>query len=796
LTLNSARSNRGIGLVFAFTLFTTSFWISGCTGMASSSTANANPSPQPAATSQLKVSPGAVSVSTVVGTPGAQTVSATNTGTTVVSISQAKLTGTGFTTSGLTLPATVAAGATKTLSVAFTASTPGTVTGNLSLMTTASSAPIVVQLSATATSASSPAPTPAPTSTSVTSVTVSPSSTTTATGGTIPFTATVQGTTSTSVTWAASTGTITSAGVYTAPATTGTATITATSVADSTKSATATVTIGAQTVTAVTVSPTTASTATNGTLQFHDTITGSATNQSVTWTATRGAITSAGAYTAPTSAGSDTVTVTTVAETTKFATATVTVSAPVAAGALPAFPSAQGGGAATAGGRGGSVIEVTNLNDSGDGSLRACLSASGPRTCVFRVAGIITPQSQLRLANPFVTIACQTAPGEVIIGGPDIPGESLFITTHDVVVRYCTFSGDNINVPAGPDTGTMNIEIADGDNYNIILDHLTSRWAGNKLWLTLSNYIGPNRLITTQWSMFYEPNADHAVGPGNGTNPSCVATSGSPCFSAGEHDIDFHHNLFVDISHRIPESTNYSTRFVNNIVYNWDYYASEWLGAMTVDEIGNKYVAGNLNPAAQKHEIHFTTISPPLPGNPSAYLSGNIGPNLSDPTGNQYLMAAQVDGENGDEQGSIPSSWIRSSPMPAPAFPISADTVSNLDTVLLGSVGNSQHLDCNGNWASHRDSADQRIVAQYQNRSSGGYWPNGLTTTGGSLPTPSSAWTDQPVTNFSACTESQHDGIPDQWKSSQGLSTTDPNLHNSTAPNGYTYLENYLNGPQ
>jgi hypothetical protein len=169
---------------------------------------------------------------------------------------------------------------------------------------------------------------------------------------------------------------------------------------------------------------------------------------------------------------------------------------------------------------------------------------------------------------------------------------------------------------------------------------------------------------------------------------------------------------------------------------------------------------------------------------------------LSDPTGNQYLMAAQVDGENGDEQGSLPSSWIRSSPMPAPAFPISADAVGNLDTVLLGSVGNSQHLDCNGNWISHRDSADQRIVAQYQNRGSGGYWPNGLTTTGGSLPTPSSAWSDQPVTNFSACTESQHDGIPDQWKSSQGLSTTDPNLHNSKAPNGYTFLENYLNGPQ
>ena len=71
----------------------------------------------------------------------------------------------------------------------------------------------------------------------------------------------------------------------------------------------------------------------------------------------------------------------------------------------------------------------------------------------------------------------------------------------------------------------MNIEIANGNNYNIMLDHVTTRWAGNKLWITGSNYVGPNRLITTQWSMFYEPHVNHPVGPGNSTNPNCVATS-------------------------------------------------------------------------------------------------------------------------------------------------------------------------------------------------------------------------------------------------------------------------------
>jgi hypothetical protein len=70
------------------------------------------------------------------------------------------------------------------------------------------------------------------------------------------------------------------------------------------------------------------------------------------------------------------------------------------------------------------VFEVTNLNDSGPGSLRACTSANGPRTCIFRVAGIVTPASRYRISNPFLTIACQTAPGEVIIGGPSIASQS------------------------------------------------------------------------------------------------------------------------------------------------------------------------------------------------------------------------------------------------------------------------------------------------------------------------------------------------------------------------------------
>jgi hypothetical protein len=477
-------------------------------------------------------------------------------------------------------------------------------------------------------------------------------------------------------------------------------------------------------------------------------------------------------------------------------------------GPVHAFPEAQGAGAASAGGSGRSggaprIFEVTNLDDHGgscntdrcSGSLRFCLEATGPRTCVFRVSGLIEPQSRLAIGNPYITVAGQTSPGGIVLGGPNQHGEVIFISTHDVIVRYLTYDGNNPDTPTGPDTGTVGFEIASGNTFNIVLDHISARWWGNKAFPVLSNDAGNGHNLTFQWILAYEPDHRHPVGP------NTDATSGS---SLQTTDIDFHHNVFVNIDHRIPFiNGGRNIRWVNNLVFNWNQYAALSNGGAYIDYIGNKYVDGNLsqrkvheflangnNNDAEDQSDNCIGKNPcDNPGPPSLFLLNNIGRNNTvattvpnDP--GQLAMTRQgyEGGETGDPNstGPMPSNWFRNTPLPQEAFPITQDSVTNLESVLLGTVGNSRRLDCDGRWVSSRDTHDARIINQYQLRGRGELFRNQFSSAAISAGTP--------------CQSSLHDGIPDQWKKAHGLSLTDSALWFNTAPNGYTYLENFLNG--
>jgi hypothetical protein len=639
-----------------------------------------------------------------------------------------------------------------------------------------------------------------PSGSGVTSVTVSPSLATSITSGTLPFKGSVQGTaTNTSVTWRAQLGAITSAGVYTAPTKAGTDTITATSIADATKSALATVTVTTvspnPTVNSIAVTPLTTKVTTSSTFQFAAAVQGTITDLTVTWTASLGTINSSGTYTAPANAGTYKVTATSNADSTKSASASVIVSVPVGqtascgGSACPAFPGAAGGGASAAGGRGGVVIEVTNLNDSGTGSLRACIDATGPRTCVFRVSGNIASLSRLAVVNPFLTIAGQTAPGGgIVLGGPRQKGEQLDVQTHDVIVRYLTYDG-NSPAPTGPDTGTVGFEMSNGggDVFNVVFDHLSARWGGNKNLILYANDSTGNQHIKNtswQWILSYEPNFKHPVGP-------TITAIRDP-----HEDInnDWHHNVFINVGHRLPLNEIDQWRWVNTISYNWDYFASNQSGTES-DFIQNLWVFGPQSAGiSNPHPVNATLgdgsgsgnclSNCDVSGTPSIYMTGNVGPQ-----GTDYQLTAEEAGT--DPEGfpettsAIRSAWQRSTPLPTERWPIMPDPVSSLDSIMLATVGNSQHLDCNGRFVSNRDSEDTRVINQYKAKGAGGGFA-GPDYKGPSI--------GPAIPAGALCQESLHDGIPDQWKTLKGLSTTDQNLHKTTASNGYTYLENYLNG--
>ena len=419
------------------------------------------------------------------------------------------------------------------------------------------------------------------------------------------------------------------------------------------------------------------------------------------------------------------------------------------------------------------------------------------------MSGLITQKSALRITSPYLTIAGQTAPGEIVIGGAGQSGQGLFISTHDVVVRYLTYDGNDPGKACNHDVGTVGTELASGNVYNVVLDHLSQRWWGNKTMEFLSNDAGNVHDVTSQWNLLYEPCSGHPVV----TEPD--TTTGSELASVNQ---DWHHNMAINYDHRWPLLNIRSLRWVNNVGYNGiqnrrSFNFNFW-GGLQADIIGNKYVDG---PQSRNAVYDITGNGDPNNwldpadcrphcdnlGLPGLYLLNNVG-HPKDQTGSTPIPATNIVNDTGQISlthqgweggqdwtrllpvGAMPSSWFRNMPLPAQQFPIIADPVTNLDIVLTPIVGNSLGLDCSGNWVSHRDEADARVIAQYQARGPGQLFNR--------------QYHAPPIPSGPYCIESLHDGIPDQWKSRYALSTTDSGLGSHVSPTGYTYLEDYLDG--
>ncbi|OLF17874.1 pectate lyase family protein [Actinophytocola xanthii] len=231
-----------------------------------------------------------------------------------------------------------------------------------------------------------------------------------------------------------------------------------------------------------------------------------------------------------------------------------------AAAAAPAFPGAVGFGAHATGGRGGEVYHVTNLDDSGPGSLRDAVS-TGPRIVVFDVGGYIDLRSPLGVASD-ITIAGQTAPGDgVATRGYQVSTSNA----SNVVIRYLRFRHG-----LTPNQNRDGVTINEGRDQ--IFDHVSVSWGRDENF-SINNSTG----ITVQHSIISEGLDPHSCG-------GLVQSDG----------VTIYRTLYAHNKTRNPK-VKVRNQFVNNVVYNWGsdaYIEGDSAGRSDANVVGNYFVKG------------------------------------------------------------------------------------------------------------------------------------------------------------------------------------------------------------
>jgi hypothetical protein len=439
-----------------------------------------------------------------------------------------------------------------------------------------------------------------------------------------------------------------------------------------------------------------------------------------------------------------------------------------------AFPEAEGYGRFAIGGRGGKVLEVTNLNDSGAGSLRAAVEAVGPRMIVFRVGGTINLRSKLVVSNPYCTIAGQTAPGDGIL----LAGWTAAAAygSHDVIIRY-------LRVRVGDLNGT-NDGSGLGACDHCIVDHCSVAWSIDEAFSSRAA-----RNITLQRSIIAEAlnMSVHGGYVGTGKGHSFAASIGGQIGS-------FHHNLIVNCAGRnwsLAGALNQAAEFAgdmdirNNIVYNWWHRTTDG-GTRKLNFVNNLYIPG---PGTLAKEPPFLYLLDPdagiHPNNPDDfqryYMAGNKmegHPEFDEDNWKGALFRSVADGGPGDAAG---VAHIR---FDQPFFEsyVTTQTADEAYKSVLADVGAN---------IPHHDSVDARAVDNVKKRSF--TFSGSKTGIKGIIDSQRDVGGWPVMQGGEAPKDTDHDGIPDDWETAHGLNPNDPADGAKKSTDGYSNLELYLN---
>ncbi|BFP42769.1 pectate lyase [Flavobacteriaceae bacterium GF1] len=415
---------------------------------------------------------------------------------------------------------------------------------------------------------------------------------------------------------------------------------------------------------------------------------------------------------------------------------------------MKAFPSAFGAGKELTGGRGGKIYEVTNLNDSGPGSLREALTATGPRIVIIKVEGLVNLQSPL--------LTTRAAQGDLTIWGQFAPGRGLTFRGHRLVMDNSTniimrhFTGQNEG-----DVGFSTIRVEDlPPGGGVYLDHISARYGRDQTLDVISRH--SDNKITVAYCLLAEGDREHRTG-------GILGDSGSGATDTGQST--FARNMVYNLSHRFPNVSgsvhkhenynNYGVNLLSRIVRT--------NGGVLIDYFSNYMEKGN---KAQTSSIPVNKMGLPKSGF-RTYTGWNFVDGVADePADNQKnLWVNYKDNDAGKDNQPIESNHYVNSRQHY--FEDPNDGIWDWMEVkqkVLASVGHNRGINNDGSPGFFRDDNDAKYVT------------NSLKSTTESTYRAVSEWSNSSFTGISLYTDTDEDYMPDWFENQHShLDPNDPN---------------------
>ncbi|RKD87968.1 pectinesterase family protein [Mangrovibacterium diazotrophicum] len=437
---------------------------------------------------------------------------------------------------------------------------------------------------------------------------------------------------------------------------------------------------------------------------------------------------------------------------------------------LPAFPGAEGHGKYVTGGRGGRVIYVTNLEDNSlPGSLRYAVEQLGARIVIFQVSGTIQLKSELKITNPDITIAGQTAPGD----GITIRDYPVVTSADNIIIRFMRFRmGDAAQQEADALGGRF--------HKNIIVDHCSMSWSTDEC---VSFYQNEN--FSLQWSIISE------------SLRNSVHDKGAHGYGGvwGGKNASFHHNLLAHHDSRNPRLGEYAGDIFaltdnvdlrNNVIYNWGNNSCYGAEGMNVNIVNCYYKPG---PATAKTERIIAIDKNTVEGTAvydqwgKFYIDGNVMTASERATSDNWTYG--VYNQYHSKYGTVSDEDKAAMKLDAP-HPFGEVTTQTAE------IAYAKILQYGGA-SLVRDAVDTRVLSDVKNGNAT-YMDGGNGSTNGIIDTQTAVGGWPVLNSLPARTDTDLDGMPDDWENANSLDPNDANDAQLKSVDGiYPNIEVYIN---